>query len=169
MSPSCSALLSWLLAALLLRSALGFLGILRSERLVHLRTHRRPTFTGRVLSAVAHDPLVLGALTALLPCGALFSALTASAALGSATEGALAMTTFSLLTAVVLGFVAQLSRLSSLGKHGRKIFAVALLSGAVLMVLRPLPALRHGTQAPCHGSVSRAATADRVLALSEGL
>ena len=69
----------------------------------------------------------------------------------SAPLGAVSMATFALVTGIALEGVAQLSRLVTLGAQGRRALGVALLAGALLMVLRPIPTLAAGSGAPaCH-------------------
>jgi sulfite exporter TauE/SafE len=138
------AALSWGVAVLLVRAALLQLGWFRQsgERLLTLGKAPRKSALGSVLARLVDEPLLLGAATALLPCGALFAALTASAALGSASAGALSMAAFASLSGLALLGVAELGRLSALGRRFKRPLALAMLAGAALMVWRPIPALR---------------------------
>jgi sulfite exporter TauE/SafE len=150
------AALSWLLAVLLARAALLQLGFggKAGERLMTLGKGPRSSRLGRMLARVSDEPLLLGAATALLPCGALFAALTAAAALGSAAAGALSMASFAALTGLALLGVAELGRLSSWGRNYQRPLALAMLAGAALMVWRPIAVLRAeaGGELPaCHG------------------
>lgn len=150
--------LSWLLAAALL-----FAGIsaLRSGRavspLVSIGKGPRASFLGRALARLADDPLLLGAATALLPCGALFSALAAAAALGSAREGALAMAAFATLSGLAMAGAAQLGSLRARGPVFTRAIGAVLVVGALVMLARPIPMLRAGDRVPaCHQVHTRA-------------
>ena len=108
----------------------------------------------RLVSALAHvadDALLLGAATALLPCGALFSALAAAALLGSGLLGATAMAAYASITGLVVVGIAQLGALHVLGARLRRAVGVVLVGGAVMVGLRPLAMLRAaGTTPACH-------------------
>jgi sulfite exporter TauE/SafE len=152
------ALLAWSLTLVLLHSALGFFGFSTSRGLLRIGRKPRINLAGKLLARVAHDPLLLGAATALLPCAALFSAVVASAALGRGGQGAVLMMSFALVTSPVLLGGAQLGRLARLGEGGRRAFGLVLLAGALITALRPLSTLRAEPQASCplhaaHGSV----------------
>lgn len=150
------AFASWAIAVMLLRTGLRQLGLAskRKDALLTLRTRpRRPGVVGRLLSKVADDPLLLGAATALLPCGALYAALAVSAALGSAGAGALAMATFATLSGLALLGVSQLAGLARFGVRSQRLLAVGMLLGAGVMVFRPIAALRSdaaGEVPACH-------------------
>ena len=95
--------------------------------------------------------LMCASATALLPCAALYGALSAAAALGSAQAGAVSLATFSLLSGLSLVGAGQLARLGSLGARGRKGLALLLLAGALIMAFRPLATLRAEDGLPaCH-------------------
>lgn len=141
--------LAWLLAALLCYSALGLLGVTRRAQLVKLGRGPRRGSLGRLLAHVAHDPLLLGAASALLPCAALYAAILGSAALGNAAHGALFMFAFALATSPAVLGGAQLSRLSQLGVNGRRALGAIVLVGAVLTALRPIPMLRAQAAGSC--------------------
>jgi len=144
------AALSWLLASSLLVTALGHLRKARSAPLLTLGRAPQRSIISRVFLRIADEPLLLGMATALLPCGALLSAMLAAAALGAPLSGALAMASFGAGSGVVLLAAAQLSRLSALGVAGRKALAGVLLVGAAIMLLRPLPMLQSDGQTSCH-------------------
>lgn len=141
--------LAWLLAGVLCYSALGLFGFTRRAPLIKLgRTPRRGSL-GRVLAHVAHDPLLLGAATALLPCAALYAAILGSAALGDSARGALFMLAFALATSPVILGGAQLSRLTQLGGAGRRTLGAIVLVGAALTALRPISLLRAEAAGSC--------------------
>jgi sulfite exporter TauE/SafE len=145
------AALAWLLALVLLYAARGFLFAKpRGPRLLRIGAAPRTSWQSRLLARVAHDPLLLGVATALLPCGALFGALLASAALGSGMYGALAMLSFALLTSPALLGAAQLARLTRRGPYARRVFGSVLVAGALVTALRPIPGLRADAVPACH-------------------
>jgi sulfite exporter TauE/SafE len=153
------ALLAWLLAAMLLHAAASFFGFTRARSdLLRLGRGPRMTWAGRLLSRAAHDPLLLGTATALLPCGALFGALVASAALGSGLLGALAMACFALLTSPALLGAAQLGRLAKLGPRGKRVFGAMLVLGALITAWRPVPGLWTEAAPSCHAHAHALAT-----------
>lgn len=143
------ALLAWILAALLIHYALGFLGVGRRQRELQIGRGPRRSLIGRVLAQVAHDALLLGAATALLPCAALYGALAASAALHDPLQGSLFMASFALITSPVLAGGAQLSRVAQLGQAGRRVLGAVLVAGAVVTALRPIPSLRADSRPSC--------------------
>lgn len=142
------AALAWGLSLVLLHAALSAFGLLKPSQLVRLGTKPRRSLVSLVLARVAHEPLLLGVATSLLPCAALYGALLASAALGDGGKGALLMLTFALLTSPALFFAAELAGLTRLGLLGRRAFGALLVVGAVLTALRPLPSLRAPDAAP---------------------
>jgi sulfite exporter TauE/SafE len=143
------AALAWALALALLHTALGFFGLWRSSGLIKLgRGPRRSRFAA-LLVHVADDPLLLGAATALLPCGALYSALLGSAALGQSGYGSLFMASFALVTTPAVLGGAQLARLAQLGERGRRALGAVLLAGALLTALRPLSVLSAEPASSC--------------------
>lgn len=141
--------LAWLLAGLLAYTALNLFGVARAPRLLKLGLAPRRSSLGRVLAKVAHDPLLLGAATALLPCAALYTALLASAAQGDSALGALFMGSFALVSSASVASGAQLARLQRLGVNGRRALGVIVLAGAVLTALRPIPMLRAQAAGSC--------------------
>lgn len=147
--------LSWLLALVLGITAIRMLRGASGSRPLSLGRRPRVSLAGRMLVRVADDPLLLGAATALLPCGALFSGLLAAAHLGNAAAGALAMLAFAAISSLALLAVGALGRLDLRDRRIRRAVASALLLGAALMVYRPLPMLRAESEAPaCHVSTS---------------
>lgn len=150
------ALLAWLLALMLSYAALGFLRAApRAAALVQLGRAPRTRWTSKLLAAAAHDALLLGAATALLPCGALLGALIASAALGSGALGALAMACFALATSPALLGAAQLGRLARLGTPGRRALGLVLIAGALVTAWRPVPGLGAKAAPSCHARAAQ--------------
>lgn len=143
------ALLSWLFAAALLFAAVRLLGGRAPSGLIKLGRGPRSNRVGRALSRIADEPMLLGAASALLPCAALWAALMAAAAQASSAHGALTMATFAVLSGVALSSFAQLSRLSTLGVHGRRALAAIMVVGALITMWRPLPGLS-GSAPACH-------------------
>jgi sulfite exporter TauE/SafE len=141
--------LAWLLAGVLCYTALGLFGVTRRVPLLRLGRAPRRGSLGQVLAHVAHDPLLLGAATALLPCAALYAAILGSAALGDAAYGALFMLSFALTTSPVIAGGAQLARLARLGVAGRRTLGAIVLVGAALTALRPIPLLRAEAAGSC--------------------
>lgn len=144
---------SWLLALMLALAALKLVRRRASaEAPLTLGKEPKRNIIGGVLARLADEPLLLGAATALLPCGALFAAVVAAAALESAPFGALALATFATLSGFALVGAGQLARFFSPGRIGRRVLSVALFAGALVMALRPVGALRATHQPPsCHG------------------
>ena len=145
------ASLSWLMALALLAAGIRYLVPHGPRPLLTLHKRRRVSWVSRLLASAAQDPLMLGAVTALLPCGVLFTALLASAALASPLLGAISMATFASLSGLALVGLANVARKLSLGQRGRRALAVGLLAGSALMIWRPIPMLRSTDGLPaCH-------------------
>lgn len=98
----------------------------------------------------------IGAATTLLPCGALAAALLLAAGSGTPTLGAVTMVTFATVTGFALVGAGLFARHALKHPAARKLLAVGLALGAIVLMLRPLDALR-GDPTVCHG----AATAER--------
>jgi sulfite exporter TauE/SafE len=143
------ATLAWTLSLLLLHRALSFFGPASQPTLLRLGKKPRTTVAGRLLVHVAHDPLLLGAASALLPCAALFSAVVASAAVGNGGRGAVLMLSFAAVTSPVLLGGAQLGRLAQFGAGGRTALGLLLVAGALVTALRPLSTLHAEAQPTC--------------------
>jgi len=134
----------------------------RSERsarseLVRLRTPVRPTFVSRVLALLPREPSVHGAMSALLPCGALLAALLLAASTHERLAGASMMLGFSLASApFVLFGGALLRRLREVrGRALPRVLAVALCLLALFLGLRPVFVLARSPaetapRAACH-------------------
>ena len=119
---------------------------------------RRPSLADRAMNRAMRwagdHPAGLGALTALLPCGALYSALLVAAAAGSGLAGGLAMLVFALVSGIGLALVSLLAaRLRGglgPGRAPARVLASVLLVGALLLAVRPVAALRAPDPASCH-------------------
>lgn len=115
---------------------------------------RRRPLAARVISAVRPGPFAFGALTALLPCGALWAALALAAGTGAAAAGAVAMLAFAGASSIGLvagGWIGAAIRRRPLG--ARRALAVLLVAGALIAALRPITAVASagaGEVPPCH-------------------
>jgi sulfite exporter TauE/SafE len=159
------ALLSWSLA---LGLALAALRLWRrpSQPLVKLRTHRHDagdSMVSRALGALGTHPFWVGLGTALLPCGALAAAALIAASTGSAWLGSLSMLSFSLVSGLgLVGAAWIFQRLARQpGAAPSRVLAVMLALGAILFIIRPVHALRHGDAASCHAPAKENHTAHR--------
>jgi len=140
-APIAQALLSWTLAAGLAWAAYRLWRSAPSKQpqLVQLQTKKR-----RV------EPAFVGFATTFLPCGALAAALLIAAGSGSIVGGALSMLAFAGTSMFgLLGASLLAAKLRTLGLGPRRMLAVALALGAIVLVLRPIDALR-GEPAQCH-------------------
>jgi len=159
-----SAWASWVFPVI---AAIGCMALahrvwLRKPRaLVRLRVpeQRKSSLFTRVASLVPEDPLALGLLSSLLPCGLLATALLAAAATRSAPAGAVLMLGFVTVSGAALAgaglIVARLPRAPSWLRH---LTGCVLVATAGWTLSRPIsvllqPADRHAVQsAPlCHG------------------
>lgn len=102
-------------------------------------------------------PLLIGGLTGLLPCGALYAALLIAASSGGPASGAASMVVFGVTSSLGLG---ALSALSLLGPRFARayrsvwvsrVLAVMLAVGATMLVIRPMRSLvAADPHAACH-------------------
>ena len=137
----------WLFALLTatacLVSALGLLRSGRARDLVPLRVAPRSrSLFSRLLRLLPRDPLPLGLLSLLLPCGLLAAAVLAAIATGSAPAGASFMLGFAAASGTAVlgtGFLFQLAPAISL--RLRRGLAVVLIVAAAWVVGRPLVSL----------------------------
>jgi uncharacterized protein len=131
-----------LTAAACVFAALGLLRIGRQGVLVRLRAVRsKPSWYARLLSLLPRDPLPLGLLSVLLPCGLLASALLAAVAMGNAPAGASFMLGFAASSGGALlgsGWLAQFAARGSVSV--RRGLACVLLVTAGLAIARPIAA-----------------------------
>jgi sulfite exporter TauE/SafE len=88
-------------------------------------------------------PLAVGALSSLLPCGALLTGVIAATGAGTPLGGAVVMLSFSLATAPALVLALWVSRRVRSLRPGRGALVMAALffAGALLFVYRPIPGL----------------------------
>ncbi|MCA9614280.1 MAG: sulfite exporter TauE/SafE family protein [Myxococcales bacterium] len=143
--PIAQAMLSWTLGLGLALTAwrLWRGGASRPAKLVTLRTK------DEARRAAWRAPL-LGAMTGFLPCGALAAALLLAAGSGDALSGGATLFAFATASApALLGAGVAASYLRRAGETPRKLLSVALALGAILLLLRPVDALR-GEPTECH-------------------
>ncbi len=116
------------------------------------RGPRTPSLAERALGRVLHAPLLLGLLTALLPCGALASGLLVAAGTAEPLGGALAMSGFALASGPALALAAwAVAKVRGVaGPTGLRLAALVLALGAVALVVRPIPGLRSEEGTACH-------------------
>jgi sulfite exporter TauE/SafE len=133
-----------LTAAACVFAARGLLRVGRDGGLVQLRSaarSQRPPWLARLFSLLPRDPLPLGLLSVLLPCGLLAAALLAAVATGSGPSGASFMLGFAVSSGGAVlgtGVFAQLAARCSIS--ARRALACALLAAAALTIARPLAA-----------------------------
>ncbi|MEZ4336340.1 MAG: sulfite exporter TauE/SafE family protein [Sandaracinaceae bacterium] len=152
------ALTSWSLAIALMLTAWRLWAPDRGprERLTTLGRRPKPSLTARIFARMPRHPAVVGGLTALLPCGALYAALLIAAGSGSVLGGTLSTVAFGVTSAIGLGVVSAAAarlrpRLAKAPLWVGRAFAAALLVGAVLLVVRPIESLRQDDPAAaCH-------------------
>ena len=149
-APVAQAALSWILAL-----GLG-LAAWRLWRASAPRPAKGLVTLGRSSPRRAPVPAaLLGLATTLLPCGALLAALLIAAGTGSGAAGSAAMLAFAGVSSLgLLGAALLGARLRSLGRQrleARRVLAVALALGALVLALRPADALR-GQPDTCHGT-----------------
>ncbi len=132
----------------------------RAERLVTLRRpgegglrERAASLADRLWAHLPKHPAALGAMTALLPCGALYAALALAAGAGDPLYGALSMVAFGAVSAlglVAVGAVAAPARrLLSRPLVARGLATVCLVAAFVFAV-RPITAITEGPAESCH-------------------
>lgn len=115
--------------------------VARPEGLVALKP--RKSLFRRVLSKLPKSPELVGACSALLPCGALWSGVALAVASGSPTSGAVLMVAFSLTSGLGVWassrLVAKAAGVSASSRPLRqKAVALVLALGAIVLVWRPL-------------------------------
>ncbi|HET8933511.1 MAG TPA: sulfite exporter TauE/SafE family protein [Polyangiales bacterium] len=144
-----------LAAAACLLTAYGLLKpTIRGGGLVQLRaTGARRSLFSLLFALVPKEPLVLGAVSALLPCGVLASAVLAAVAAGDAASGALLMAAFAAVSGVAVwsaGFATQILP-ERFGPKLRHALVYVLVIMAALAVYRPIHALTQAEHSvACH-------------------
>lgn len=133
-----------------------------SERLVRIGNEkRRPSIGDRLLARMPKHPALLGAMTALLPCGALYAALALAAGGGGPLEGMLTMVSFGLVSGlglVLVGALAARLRGWIAKPFVARSLATACLVAAIVFALRPIGDLTNGPAEACHAPAEAAAT-----------
>jgi sulfite exporter TauE/SafE len=131
-----SAVAIWLVALAVVAAAVSM--ILRPRSI----PSGAPVAIRRRRSRLARLPAsLLGSLTVLLPCGALWAALALAVATGSAAGGAAAMALFAVMSGAA---IAGASTLLGWMRRSRWLFAAALVTGAVMLALAPASRLAAG-------------------------
>jgi len=162
-----ATLARWLFSALAAFSCIAAARrIAGVRRLVRLRRSPRqePALWARVTSLVPQDPLALGLLSSVLPCGLLATAWLAAAATQRSAAGAALMLGFvSVSGAAVVGMGLVTSRLPRAPRWFRQVAAGVLVVAAGLIASRPIAAalqrsdaLDAPSAALCHGSMGTA-------------
>jgi hypothetical protein len=149
------AVASWLMAAALLVAAHRLWADRSATALASLRPRSRfARFTGAISRNLPREPAAYGAITALLPCGALYAALLIAAGASSPIGGALAMIVFAVVSSVGLVAFGWFANRASRARNAtwKRVLAVALLVGAVLLGVRPVASLTREDPEPacCH-------------------
>ena len=147
---------SWVFAALTAGACLFTAReLLRRESagLVPLRLRRSRSWLQTLFALLPRDPLALGLLSLLLPCGLLATALLAAVATGTAANGAAFMAAFAATSGSALlsasWLAQQLPRLSLSARRG---LACLLVAGALVTIARPIAALPQASQKPSVGA-----------------
>ncbi len=145
--------LSVALAVALLVSAVRLARRPSSPPLVSIRTSRKTPFATRILARAPREPLVLGFLTALLPCGALFTGALVAAGAGSIASGATAMAGFAVASGLPLIAAAALGQgVRAMPFGARRVLAAGLVLGALVTLARPIPSLLNEGSPSCHSA-----------------
>jgi len=121
--------------------------------LVKLRP-RSSLFT-RIIRRLPKSPALIGACSALLPCGALWGGIALAVATGSPASGAVLMVFFSLTSGIGVWASARLVTLKSgvVSPFRARLFSLVLVIGAVVLVWRPL-AMQEGFKDMSVGSAT---------------
>lgn len=141
-----SAILSWWFALVLGLAAVRAWRATTQRKALTVSIRQKNSLFSNVFVRIARHPLLVGTATALLPCGALYSALLLAAGTVSPISGGVLMAAFAIASGPGLGAAVWVSRNArvALGANTMKIFAVALLIGAIAMIARPIPVLLRG-------------------------
>lgn len=146
-----AVVLAVLFAAAMVLAAARLLRREGTPGLVSLGRKKRGTpWIARLLARLPKEPAFVGGLTALLPCGALYSAALIAAGTGAWSSGGLAMSAFAVTSGVGLASSAFFGQRARVSARGRRLLAAVLLLGALVVVLRPL--LAEDEAPACHPS-----------------
>lgn len=145
---------SWMLAVVLIAAAWTLLapsggGLISVGKIV--RFERASRWWVTLAKILPRRPVVLGALSGILPCGALAAALIMAASTGSALTGAACMAAFAFASGVGLlglGWLAQRFMATS-QRWVRAALAGVFILGSLILVARPLPGLLRSTSDCC--------------------
>lgn len=107
-----------------------------------VRIRPKPTSASR-----AHA-LLVGAMTPLLPCAAVWSVTLLAVGTAAPLLGSAVMLAFGIPTALAVHASATTLLHLGRGRRGRRALSVALAMGALVTLLRPMDALRHGCVLP---------------------
>lgn len=132
-----TTILSWVLAAILIAAALRAWPFERRKLVTISRRTQRPLIA-RLASRLPARPEILGGLTVVLPCAALWSAAAVAAASGHPLLGALALVTFAATSAIGLVLSSWFAARARKSPIGSRLLAAAFVAGALLCVWRPL-------------------------------
>lgn len=159
-----AAALSWMVAVVLLATAVRMWRGPRVARPSQLGARTRRSLAARAMDRLGDRPEVLGAITALLPCGVLLAAVAMAGATASWPAGAALMVGFALTSGgslIVAAFAARWLRRA--GGGAPRVLAGVLVAGALVFAWRPVPALlapadaaEHAPGCPLHGSAASA-------------
>ncbi len=140
-----------LLAAGMLLAASRLRGSGRSSRGSIVSIGRRPrrSLATRLFAWMPEDPTWIGVISALLPCGALYSALFIAAGAGTAAAGAASMAAFALSSG--LGLLAAGAWSARPSENVRRGLAAVMVVGALLVLVRSAAhALAPSVASSCH-------------------
>jgi hypothetical protein len=143
-----SVVLGVVLAVGMLATAVRLVRPPRPVRPIVLGTRPRTPIAARVIGRLPREPMLIGALSAVLPCGALYSALLIAASAGSVAAGTAAMASFAIASGV--GLVAA-GWIATKANRSRRGIAALLVVGALLVAARPIgQALSRDAPPVCH-------------------
>lgn len=142
-------LLSAFLAGGMLIMALRLVRPTLPSGLIRLGRGPKLSLASKLFQWLPHDPVWLGAISALLPCGALYSALLIASSAGSASGGAASMSAFAMSSGLGLISAGWVARLQT-SKSGRIAIASLLVFGSIAVIARPTYAAITGDPTACH-------------------
>lgn len=157
-----AAALSWMVALVLLVTAARIWRGPRAAAPIALGARTRRPLAARIVARLGNRPEILGAITALLPCGVLLAAVAMASATATWSTGAALMLGFAITSGgslIVAGVAARWLRRA--GGAAPRVLAGVLVAGALVFALRPLPGLLepaevdHPAGCPLHGSAGQ--------------